>query len=247
MAETYSDVNELLLHAAREGSVEGVEMTLKEGADIDYDRVNSEVFSSGTALFLASNRGHVDVVRLLLRKGASVVKRSKSTFAPLHTAAHNGNTEVVDLLVQHGATLEIKDGFQYTPLMTACIYNHVDTVKRLIELGARPDLPDSYIDDMRGNLSTESMQLVQEARKSKLLRCCNPTCGKPGYRSTLKLCARCKLTRYCSRDCQKQHWSVGHKKCCGHDAYTNEGPNPFSKFLKSMADDLIEQALARAK
>ncbi|XP_078601046.1 uncharacterized protein LOC144876038 isoform X2 [Branchiostoma floridae x Branchiostoma japonicum] len=213
MTETYCDVNELLLRAAENGSVEGVEMTLKEGADIDYDRVNSEVFSSGTALFLASNRGHVDVVRLLLRKGASVVKRSKSTFAPLHTAAHNGNTEVVDLLVQHGATLEIKDGFQYTPLMTACINNHVDTVRRLIELGARPDLPDSYIDDM----------------------------------STLKLCARCKLTRYCSRDCQKQHWSVGHKKCCGHDAYTNEGPNPFSKFLKSMADDLIEQALARAK
>jgi len=42
------------------------------------------------------------------------------------------------------------------------------------------------------------------------------------YRSTLKLCAGCKLTRYCSRDCQKQHWSVGHKKCCGHDVNKDE-------------------------
>eukprot|EP00058_Branchiostoma_floridae_P015552 XP_002601040.1 hypothetical protein BRAFLDRAFT_96924 [Branchiostoma floridae] len=46
-----------------------------------------------------------------------------------------------------------------------------------------------------------------------------PVAGTKG-RKTLKLCAGCKLTRYCSRDCQKQHWSVGHKKCCGHDAYT---------------------------
>eukprot|EP00058_Branchiostoma_floridae_P001104 XP_002586592.1 hypothetical protein BRAFLDRAFT_106186 [Branchiostoma floridae] len=62
-----------------------------------------------------------------------------------------------------------------------------------------------------------SIKLVQLAKMSKLLRCCNPKCGKPGYRSALKLCGRCKLTRYCSRDCQIQHWSVGHKKCCGQD------------------------------
>ncbi|XP_035664674.1 GA-binding protein subunit beta-1-like [Branchiostoma floridae] len=247
MAETYCDANEFLLHAAENGSVAGIEMALKAGADIDYDHVDSEVSSTGTALFLASNRGHVDVVRLLLRKGASMVKRAKSAFAPLHTAAHMGNTEVMEVLVQHGATLEIKDGFQNTPLMTACIYNHVDTVKRLIELGARPYVPDDYMGEMWGDFSSESLQLVEEARKTKLLRCCNPKCGKPGYRSALKLCGRCKLTRYCSRDCQIQHWTVGHKKCCGHDAYTNEGPTPFFKFFKSMADDLIAQARARAK
>eukprot|EP00058_Branchiostoma_floridae_P002845 XP_002588333.1 hypothetical protein BRAFLDRAFT_81472 [Branchiostoma floridae] len=71
----------------------------------------------------------------------------------------------------------------------------------------------------------ESVKLVQEAIETKLLRCCNPACGKPGYRKTLKLCGRCKLTRYCSRDCQIQHWSVGHKKCCGHDVYSEERPD----------------------
>ncbi|XP_078603241.1 uncharacterized protein LOC144877208 [Branchiostoma floridae x Branchiostoma japonicum] len=80
----------------------------------------------------------------------------------------------------------------------------------------------------------ESIRLIQKARKTKLLRCCNPKCGKPGYRKTLKLCGRCKLTRYCSRDCQKQHWSVGHKKCCGHDVFSDEQADPFQKIVMSM-------------
>eukprot|EP00058_Branchiostoma_floridae_P001522 XP_002587010.1 hypothetical protein BRAFLDRAFT_103826 [Branchiostoma floridae] len=78
----------------------------------------------------------------------------------------------------------------------------------------------------------EIVKLIEEARKTKLLRCCNPKCGRPGYRKTLKLCAGCKLTRYCSRDCQKQHWSVGHKKCCGHDVYTGEISNALQAMVK---------------
>ncbi|XP_035680792.1 poly [ADP-ribose] polymerase tankyrase-2-like [Branchiostoma floridae] len=229
-----------LLYAAMNGSLRGVKAALKAGADIDFDIKNSETFSPGTALYIASYKGHVDIVKLLLRKGASVSKRTRSSFGPLHGAATEGKTEVVDLLVQHGATLDIRDGFQNTPLMRACNYNHVDTVRRLIELGARPDLTGGQLQGMRyykpgteigKGENEESLKLVEEARKSKLLRCCNPTCGKPGYRSTgtLKLCGRCKLTRYCSRDCQKQHWSVGHKKCCGHDAYNHDEADPLQQ------------------
>ncbi|XP_035683002.1 uncharacterized protein LOC118420332 [Branchiostoma floridae] len=133
--------------------------------------------------------------------------------------------------------------------MAACGNNHVDTVQRLIEFGARPDLTDGSIaqklgiDDKKRGSAGEGYELVPEARKSakasiklvqlakmsKLLRCCNPKCGKPGYRSALKLCGRCKLTRYCSRDCQIQHWSVGHKKCCGQDKYVDEEQDPMRK------------------
>ncbi|XP_078601047.1 uncharacterized protein LOC144876039 isoform X1 [Branchiostoma floridae x Branchiostoma japonicum] len=232
MADTY-ETNEFLLYSAENGLVEGVKTALKAGADIDYDHVDCDASSTGSALNLACLFGHVDVVKLLLRKGASLVKRTMHTFTPLHSAVMHGNTEVVDLLVQHGATLDSRDGFQLTPLMVACRHNHVDTVRRLIELGARPDfITNDYMAQRWGSLDCgESLRLVQAAVKSKLLRCCNPKCGKPGYRKTgtLKLCGRCKLTRYCSRDCQKQHWSVGHKKCCGHDAYTDEGPNPNEK------------------
>ncbi|XP_035691692.1 ankyrin repeat domain-containing protein 1-like isoform X3 [Branchiostoma floridae] len=241
--EMAEDVNELLLSAAMDGSVEGVNAALEAGADIDFDQLDDwnpgddTTLPPSTALLIACQKGHVDVVKLLLHKGASLVKRSMGASAPLHAAASNGWTEIVDLLVQHGATVDIQDGFYDTPIIGACRYKHVDTVRRLIELGARPDLTNGHVGQKwwreveNYDSVEESVKLLQEARKTKLLRCCNPKCGKPGYRKTLKLCAGCKLTRYCSRDCQIQHWSVGHKKCCGHDAYTEERPDLEKKFL----------------
>ncbi|XP_078693694.1 uncharacterized protein LOC144923203 [Branchiostoma floridae x Branchiostoma belcheri] len=243
--------NEDLLYTANIGYLEGVEAALIAGADIDYAREGDDINVSGrTALFFACFAGHAAVVRLLIREGASLTKRSSETSsAPLHVAAARGHTEVVELLVQHGAKLDIRDAYQKTPLMMACICYKVDTVERLIELGARPDLTDVYgltakqcctedvLNEDREDYDCEReemMKMLQEAVETKLLRCCNPTCGKPGYRSTgtLKLCGRCKLTRYCSRDCQRQHWTVGHKKCCGHDACSDDAPNPFWQLVK---------------
>ncbi|XP_066275074.1 ankyrin repeat domain-containing protein 1-like [Branchiostoma lanceolatum] len=169
-----SNANKRLFDAAAKGSLQDAKASLKAGADIDFRDPDGEV--SSTALFIASHRGHVDIVRLLLRKGASVVKRTR------------GWTEVVDLLVNHGATLDVRDRCRDTPLMHACIYRQVDTVRRLIELGARVDLTDDYgycqVAQTFGmdRHWEECMKLIRQARKSKLLRCCNPKCGKPGYR-----------------------------------------------------------------
>ncbi|XP_033106080.1 uncharacterized protein LOC117108228 [Anneissia japonica] len=47
--------------------------------------------------------------------------------------------------------------------------------------------------------------------------CSLPTCKKSDENSvvTLKLCGNCKLSRYCSVQCQRQHWESGHReKCC---------------------------------
>ncbi|XP_078601027.1 uncharacterized protein LOC144876025 [Branchiostoma floridae x Branchiostoma japonicum] len=243
--------NELLLYAADNGSLQGVEAALKDGADIDFELPSMGISNTGTALFIASMGGHLDIVRLLLRKGASLVKRTTGGFTLLHAAASEGKTDIVDLLVQHGATVDVRDGFKNTPLMAAAGNNHVDTVRRLIELGARPDLTDGYIAQGLGledgnypPACRESIKMVQEARKTKLLRCCNPNCGKPGYMETLKRCSQCKLTRYCSRDCQIQHWSVGHKKCCGHDACSGVGPEIFNKLATLLPDHVREQAYA---
>ncbi|XP_078682389.1 ankyrin repeat and SOCS box protein 6-like [Branchiostoma floridae x Branchiostoma belcheri] len=88
MAET---ANGALLTAAENGSLRGVRAALEAGADIDYVQPGSLIDGKDTALLMASFFGYVDVVKLLLRKGASLTKRDAvASSAPLHCAAREG-------------------------------------------------------------------------------------------------------------------------------------------------------------
>ena len=47
-------------------------------------------------------------------------------------------------------------------------------------------------------------QLIGRARVPHV--CFNPSCGKTGPDLALRKCARCSAVRYCSRQCQTEHW-----------------------------------------
>jgi hypothetical protein len=116
------------LHAAVvHGEMESVDALIRRGAAIDLPvaaalgRIDdfrrllpaSTVDDRHLALALASQFGHVEIVRLLLDAGEDsnrynpVGGHSHST--PLHQAAASGNEEMVRLLVEHGARLDMKD------------------------------------------------------------------------------------------------------------------------------------------
>ncbi|KAH8833895.1 hypothetical protein DL96DRAFT_1810276 [Flagelloscypha sp. PMI_526] len=75
-----------------------------------------------------------------------------------------------------------------------------------------------------------------EAKRSKnICSCCQKNVGA----ANLKKCSKCNLVRYCSRECQKQAWNLGHKKSCAR-AMPNSAASPdmqemlvmFEKWLK---------------
>jgi ankyrin repeat protein len=44
-----------------------------------------------TPLHLAANKGHIEVVKLLIEHGAYVNAKNNNGWAPLHEAAYNGH------------------------------------------------------------------------------------------------------------------------------------------------------------
>eukprot|EP00058_Branchiostoma_floridae_P002844 XP_002588332.1 hypothetical protein BRAFLDRAFT_122894 [Branchiostoma floridae] len=85
MAET--DANKLLLSAAAKGWIGGVKRALEAGK-------SDNVLYSPTLLSKERcGTGQLELVRLLLRKGASLVKRTMGAKAPLHAAAMNGSDQ----------------------------------------------------------------------------------------------------------------------------------------------------------
>lgn len=71
--------------------------------DID---VNQKMKDDATPLFLATNKGHTDIVKLLLDKGADP-KPATDGPTPLELATKQGRTEIVDMLLNAGANKDL--------------------------------------------------------------------------------------------------------------------------------------------
>ncbi len=88
-------------------------------------------------LMLASIRGHVDLVKLLIAKDADV---NKTGWTPLHYAASGAKAQVISILLDHSAYIDAESPNDSTPLMMAAMYGNADCVKLLLEAGADPTL-----------------------------------------------------------------------------------------------------------
>ncbi|KAG5799177.1 hypothetical protein H9Q69_001809 [Fusarium xylarioides] len=121
--------------AAADGLVECVRVLLDHKADPD---ANS---SYGTALYAAVEKGHLDVVRLLLEHDP---KPSMDIAPPYKDslfirAICTGNIELVSLLIKHGAKIDYVDpleSFNKSPLSRAVREGNLDMVKLLVDNGA---------------------------------------------------------------------------------------------------------------
>jgi ankyrin repeat protein len=84
-----------LIEAAESGDLDGVKQALEDGVDINF----KDEFFKDTALHKACSAGHLEVVELLIERGADMLLLNGVDFTPLHLAARDGRLGVVQLLL----------------------------------------------------------------------------------------------------------------------------------------------------
>lgn len=106
---------------------------LKHGADSEVQHPKF-----GTALNIASEFGHPEVVKSLLETNANVNAHGRWG-APLVTASLHGREAIVRQLLKHGADANVNAGYHFTALRAAADSGHTNIVRMLLEGGADPN------------------------------------------------------------------------------------------------------------
>ncbi len=118
---------EAFWNAARNGDAKLIEKLLSDGV-----QVNSQNRYGVTALSFATDRGHVEAVKILLKHGADPnLKDSFYNATPFLWAASEGNLEIVRLMVESGADLSAA-----STLGWASSSGNAEVIRFLIEKGA---------------------------------------------------------------------------------------------------------------
>jgi ankyrin repeat protein len=103
----------------------------------DVTNVNQKDIDNNTALYYAVSKGHLDVVRKLIARGADInIKNNELDKTALHTASVQGHINVVRELIAQGADINIQSKIKDTALIHAINYRHLDVVRELIAQGA---------------------------------------------------------------------------------------------------------------
>ena len=107
----------------------------KEGVRGGCDVNAKEPMLGHSSLHAASDRGHVDVVRVLLRSAADVHAMDSRGYSALSVACFKGHAEVVRLLLDAQANMA-HEAEGDSPLALASRRGRVDVVRMLLQRGA---------------------------------------------------------------------------------------------------------------
>lgn len=107
--------------------------------DLDLEATTNHGAHAGrTALILAAQHGHKQIVELLLGRDTQREAVDNHGMTPLMHAAYSGFVDVVDELLFAGVIVDRVAFCGYTSMLFAANRGHVEVVRRLLAAGASP-------------------------------------------------------------------------------------------------------------
>ena len=126
-----------LIKYARKGDLAKVQQIIAAGVDLNATDKNKL-----TALTWAAHTGYIEIVKLLIDKGANV--NAQGSWTALSWAAASGHTGIVILLLENGAYINAVNEHGCTALMLAAYSGEPETVRILIDKGANLTMKSKY-------------------------------------------------------------------------------------------------------
>ena len=129
-----------LITAACAGDVALCTLYLDAGVPIDCTRP-TDWYSCYTSLHCACDQGHLEIVTLLLDRGAAIDRESRRGETPLFISCRSGRLEIARLLLDRGSTaMDVKTINHYKPLGTSYRNGNSEITRLLLDRGCPVDV-----------------------------------------------------------------------------------------------------------
>uniref|UniRef100_A0A672KMA4 Death-associated protein kinase 1-like n=1 Tax=Sinocyclocheilus grahami TaxID=75366 RepID=A0A672KMA4_SINGR len=137
--EEDSFVMKAIIHAINDDNVPGLKHLLGSLTSYDINQPNKH----GTPpLLIAAGCGNVQIIDVLMKKGAEIQAFDKTGANAIYYAARHGHVGTLRFLHEKKCPLNIQDKSGETALHVAARYGNVDVVQYLCSIHANPDLVD---------------------------------------------------------------------------------------------------------
>ena len=119
-----------MIEACLINDIETISILLEQGIDFNGTKKDNP-------LVIACENGYLEIVSLLLKKGANIEVKNHSGRTPLFLATSRGHKEIVLLLVDHVADVNATDLFGDTPLNKASSMGNKEIISLLLDRGIK--------------------------------------------------------------------------------------------------------------
>ncbi|XP_063412377.1 ankyrin-1-like [Mytilus trossulus] len=179
------------------GYTDMVRWKLQYDVDVLYTRVDGDERTpnvdlcndSGISpLLAASQNGHTEIVKLLLKKNVNVDLCHQNGISPLYEACYVGHTDIVKLLLEHNPKVDLCDDVGCSSLVLASQAGYTEIVRLLLEKNANIDLctNEGYgpllVASLNGHTDTVKLLLEKNPNVNQ--------CQKDGVSSLYEACSK---------------------------------------------------------